>query len=127
MTTDNFDYYTDDQFEWTGILNYYQAPNFIHKKGTVFSVEVIVNKEIDESDSNLISGFSKGWTWGEDRRIKAFKMEDPIIVGDRIFLKFLTIRKSKRYDEIKYFLFDLGAFLDLSDYKIIEINVNEIL
>ncbi len=127
MTKDNFDYYTDKEFEWTGILEYYHSPNFIHKKGTIFNMEVKIDKPLDEIDCNMIFSLASSWTWGEDRRIKAFKLKEYQIAGTRIFLEFHTIRKSQRYDEIKYFLFSLGSFLDLCEYRIEAIKVNEVL
>lgn len=127
MTKDNFDYYTDKDFEWTGILKYYQSPNFVHKKGTIFTIEIKTHEPLDDIDSNMVSSLASFWTWGEDRRIKAFKLKTHQVADTLIFLEFLTIRKSERYDEIKLFLFDLGSFLELCEYRIEAIKVNEVL
>jgi hypothetical protein len=38
---------------------------------------------------------------------------------------FETIRKSKRYDEIKYFLYDVGGILSIEENEITNIVVQE--
>lgn len=126
MTQDRFEYYSDEDFEWTGILEHYQSPDFIHKKGTKFSIELTVDEQIDEIESFMIISLASHWTWEEDRRIRAFKLEEHRVNGGQIYLLFNTLRKSQRYDEIKYFLFDLGGFLVQCEYKINEIIVKEI-
>ena len=127
MTKDDFDYFTDAQMEWTGILNYYKQPSFENKKGTHFCIEIDLDKEIDSDDKSILTSLGRSWTWGEDRRLKAFKLLDIEIDNRKILYILVTMRKSKKYDEIKYFLYDVGSFLDLCKYKLKNINVNEIL
>ncbi|SFS76721.1 hypothetical protein [Paenibacillus sp. BC26] len=125
MTQDNFDYFTDKEMEWTGILEHYQFPNFKHEKGTIFSIEITTDVNIEGIELIAITSLASGWTWGEDRRIKAFKLLEESVTENRLYFKFRTIRKSKRYDEIKLFLFDLGSVLDLWECKIKSISVEE--
>ncbi|MEY8744355.1 hypothetical protein AB9M62_34085 [Bacillales bacterium AN1005] len=126
MTTDDFDYYTDQSFEWTGILNLYTGSGFLNEKGTTFRIDILLAEDIEESELPILKSFGELWTWGEDRRIKAFKLLDFQYIDKRLIFDFRTIRKSQRYDEIKYFLFDLGAGIEIGGNKIEEIQVREL-
>ena len=126
MTIDDFDYYTDKDFEWTGVINLYTHAGFRNKKGTVFRIDLLVADEIEESELTILKSFGQSWTWGEDRRIKAFELLDFQYINKRLIFDFRTIRKSQRYDEIKYFLFDLGAGIEIGGNKIEEIQVREL-
>jgi len=126
MTRDDFDYYTDQDFEWTGVLNLYTGSGFSNKRGTVFRIDVLIAEDIEESELPLLKSFGQLWTWGENRRIKAFELLDFQYIDKRLVFDFRTIRKSRRYDEIKYFLFDLGSGIEIGGNKIKEIQVREL-
>jgi hypothetical protein len=126
MTQDNFEYYSDEDFAWTGIHKFYNSATFENKKGTNFKIEIAIDKNtpLDSDDIFVLRGLAKNWTWGEDRKIKAFNLLNYRIEENIIDLDYMTIRKSKKYDEIKYLLFDIGSFLDLYNKEIVSIRVN---
>ncbi|KQY84187.1 hypothetical protein ASD24_10425 [Paenibacillus sp. Root52] len=126
MTIDDFDYYEDQSFEWNGILNLYTSSEFLNEKGTRFRIHVLMAEDIEESELVLLRAFGQSWTWGEDRRIQAFELLDFQYKDQRIIFDFRTIRKSQRYDEVKYFLFDLGSVMEMSNNKIEEIKVEKL-
>jgi hypothetical protein len=127
MTTYNFKYYSDDDFAWTGILEFYNSAPFENKKGTLFKIEIILDKNspLDREDISILSSLAKSWTWGEDRKIKAFKLFNHKIEENSIVLHYMTIRKSKKHDEIKFFLFDIGSFLNYYNKEIVSIRVEK--
>jgi hypothetical protein len=128
MTKDDFEYYSDDDFAWIGILNFYKSGPFENKKGTIFRIEIELdeNTPLDSDDKLVLSSLVKSWTWGEDRKIKAFKLLNHNIEENLIDLNYITIRKSKEFDEIKYFLFDIGSFLSYYDKGIVSITVEKV-
>lgn len=125
MTNDRFDYWTDKDFEYTGVLNFYTPSLFENKKGKEFILRIETNKPMTEDVIDLIAGFAKNWTWGEDRYIKAFKLLDETFNDMLISYILQTIRKSRSHDEIKYFLFDVGGLLYYKDNKISGITIIE--
>jgi hypothetical protein len=128
MTTDNFDYYSDDDFVWTGINKFYKSAPIVNTKGTIFRIEIDLDKNtlIDSDDKQIISSLATDWTWGEDRKLKAFKLLDHKIEENIINLEYITIRKSKKHDEIKFFLYDIGSFLNYYQKEIVAIRVERI-
>ncbi|MCM3175439.1 hypothetical protein [Paenibacillus sp. MER 99-2] len=126
MTSDDFEYYTDKDFEWTGVLNLYLGSEFPNKKGTTFRIDVLIAENIEEPELSILKSFGQSWTWGEDRRIKAFELLEFQYIDKRLIFDFRTMRKSRKYDEIKYFLFDLGAGIEIEGNKIKEIQVREL-
>ncbi|GGH55348.1 hypothetical protein GCM10008014_24880 [Paenibacillus silvae] len=126
MTNDDFDYYNDQDFEWTGVLKLYSGSEFSNQKGTIFRIELLLAEDLEESELSILKSLGQSWTWGEDRRIKAFELLDFQCINKKLVFDFRTIRKSQRYDEIKYFLFDLDAGIESGGNKIEEIQLREL-
>lgn len=126
MTNDRFNYWKDKDFEYTGVLKFYTPSLFENKKGKEFILRIETNEPMTEDVIELLSGFAKHWTWGEDSFIKAFKLLDETFNDMLISYRLQTIRKSRSHDEIKYFLFDISSLLFYMDYKISGITIKEI-
>jgi hypothetical protein len=126
MTNDDFEYFRDEDFQWTGILDLYKGLSFINAKGVNFRIIMQIGGELEELDLYILKSFGQSWTWGEDRRIKAFKLLDFQYINNRLVFDFKTIRKSRNYDEIKYFLFDLGAYIKHEGYEIKVVQITEL-
>jgi len=126
MTSDSFEYYKDDDFQWTGILEFYKEASFTNLKGVTFTITLSLIDDLESLDITLLKSFGQSWTWGEDRRIKAFKLLDFKYENKDVIFKLETIRKSKGYDEIKYLLIDLGAYINHIGNKITNIQINQL-
>jgi hypothetical protein len=83
----------------------------------------MVDKPFETIDVALIPSFIGGWTYGEDRYLKPFKLLDYQMTDTSIKLKLESIRKSKKHDEIKLLLIDVISVLKLSNYKVGNVNV----
>jgi len=125
LSDDRFEYFDDKAFSWTGILTFYKEP-FKNKKGKHFEINILIDRKLESLDIRLLNALGKDWSWGEDRRIKAFKLISFSNEENLIHFTFETIRKSNNHDEIKYFLFDLGSYLNLSNYQIQTLNIKDI-
>jgi hypothetical protein len=67
-----------------------------------------------------------GWTYGEERYIKPFKLIEVDMKDNSIKVRFETVRKSKKYDEIKLLLIDVVSVLDISGYELNSLQVNPV-
>ncbi|NQX63267.1 hypothetical protein [Paenibacillus qinlingensis] len=125
MSSDDFEF-DFERFAWVGIDRYYTTPTFEHTKGTIFEIELVVNKPFEEVDIQMLPSFMEYWTYGEDKYIKPFKLIEVEMKDNSIKVRFETVRKSKKFDEIKILLIDVVSILDISGYEIYSLKVNAI-
>lgn len=118
-----FDYYTDEDFAWVGIEQFYKSPTFNHKKGTHFKLEIVFDKEFENHDKEILPPFLKNWAFGEDRYIKPFTLIDFSMNNCSFVATFKTIRKSKKFDEIKFLLIDVVAVYKSYEYNVQSLKV----
>ncbi|MED4586759.1 hypothetical protein [Brevibacillus choshinensis] len=115
----------EPEFNTANVEQLYTGTSFELRKGTKISLLFTFENDLDQEDKMLLPSFLAGWTYGEDRYIKPFRLHKCEINSNNCFVEIEIVRKNKQLDEIKLLLIDFVSAYEVIGNPIINVRLEQ--